>query len=63
MLTGNAGKNKDDSYKSTQLGVRYTIAPGLLLGVLHNMYEYEDKHSKANSNDGTATEIELRLNF
>lgn len=58
-----AGENTGDSYKSTQLGVRYTIAPGLLLGVLHNMYEYEDKNSKASSNDGSATRIELRLNF
>ena len=58
-----AGENKDDSYKSTQLGVRYTIAPGLLLGVLHNMYEYEDKNSKKDSNDGSATRVELRLNF
>ena len=58
-----AGENKDDSYKSTQLGVRYTIAPGLLLGVLHNMYEYEDKNSKEDSNDGSATRVELRLNF
>ena len=58
-----AGANKDDSYKSTQLGVRYTIAPGLLLGVLHNMYEYEDKNSKKDSNDGSATRVQLRLNF
>jgi len=57
------GANKDDSYKSTQLGVRYTIAPGLLLGVLHNMYEYEDKDDKAKSNDGSAKRVELRLNF
>ena len=58
-----AGENKDDSYKSTQFGVRYTIAPGLLLGVLHNMYEYEDKNSKKDSNDGSATRVQLRLNF
>ena len=57
------GANKDDSYKSTQLGVRYTIAPGLLLGVLHNMYEYEDKNDKSKSNDGSATRVQLRLNF
>jgi hypothetical protein len=66
-----AGANKDDSYKSTQFGVRYTIAPGLLLGVLHNMYKYKDKsHASPSASDpnigdnsGSATSIELRLNF
>jgi len=27
------------------------------------MYEYEDKNSKKDSNDGSATRVQLRLNF
>jgi len=66
-----AGDNTGDTFKSTQLGVRYTIAPVLLLGVLHNMYEFKDKSHSATSKDdanvgdnsGSSTRIELRLNF
>jgi len=64
------GANDGDTFKATQLGVKYTIAPGLFLGLLHNKHKYKDSdtpavgnENKDGDNDGTSTRVELRVNF
>ena len=62
-----AGKNEGDKFSSNELGAKYTIAPGLLLSLSHNMHKYEDASSttkgKDGDNAGTSTRAELRINF
>ena len=58
-----AGANKDDTFKSNAVGVKYTAAPGLLISLSHNAHKYKDKDMKANDNSGSATRLEFRVNF
>lgn len=63
----NEGGNKGDKFSSNELGAKYTIAPGLLLSVSHNMHKFDDadKTTKGAGGDnaGTSTRAELRINF
>jgi len=56
------GTNKGDKYKATQLGVNYEVAPGLLFGLIHTMFDATAVNGRANS-DGNATRFQVRLNF
>jgi|GEM_PF-3270685 len=62
-----AGGNSGDKFSSNELGAKYTIAPGLLLSVSHNMHKFADANSTTKGaggdNAGTSTRAELRINF
>jgi hypothetical protein len=63
-----ASQNAGDTFNANAVGIRYDIAGGMRLGLLHTQYDYHDAtHSSAaageGSNDGSATRLELRVNF
>jgi hypothetical protein len=39
------------------------MAGGLRIGLLHSNYEYTDASAAATNDDGSATRLEVRVNF
>ena len=57
------GTNKDDSYKWTGIGAKYTFAPGLWSSASYKTFDYDDKSGKANDNSGNAIRIRVHVGF
>ena len=66
-LTVGAGmtdsENGTESLENVQVGVVYTIAPGLTASLASHSFEYEDTATAANNNEGTVTQAELKMSF
>jgi hypothetical protein len=52
-----------DKFSSDTLGVRYDMAGGLRIGLLHSNYDFTDAGVAANSENGSATRLQVRVNF
>ena len=56
-----------DKFSSDTIGLRYDIAGGLRIGLLHSSYDFTDAQDQvnaaANSENGSATRLEVRVNF
>ena len=52
-----------DSFSSDTIGVRYNIAGGLRVGLLHSNYDYTDADNAATSENGSGTRLEVRMDF
>jgi len=52
-----------DKFSSNTLGVRYDIAGGLRVGLLHSDYDFTDASNTATSENGSATRLEVRIDF
>ena len=56
-------ENGDHSLENVQVGVVYTIAPGLTASLASNSFEYEDEADSGDNNEGTITQMELKMSF
>ena len=52
-----------DKYSSDTIGVRYDIAGGLRFGLLHTNYDFTDAGNAAQNDNGSATRLEVRVDF
>jgi len=52
-----------DKFSSDTVGVRYDIAGGLRIGLLHSSYDFTDAGNSAQNDNGSATRLEVRVNF
>ena len=52
-----------DKFSSDTLGVRYDIAGGLRVGLLHSNYDFTDAGNAAQNDNGSATRLEVRVDF
>jgi hypothetical protein len=52
-----------DKFSSDTVGVRYDMAGGLRIGLLHSNYDFTDAGDIANSENGAATRLQVRVNF
>jgi hypothetical protein len=52
-----------DKFSSDTIGVRYDMAGGLRIGLLHSNYDFTDAGAAANSENGSATRLQVRVNF
>lgn len=52
-----------DKFSSDTVGVRYDMAGGLRIGLLHSNYDFTDAGVAANSENGSATRLQVRVNF
>jgi hypothetical protein len=52
-----------DKFSSDTVGVRYDMAGGLRVGLLHSNYDFTDAGAAANSENGSATRLQVRVNF
>jgi len=52
-----------DKFSSDTVGVRYDMAGGLRIGLLHSNYDFTDAGAAANSENGSATRLQVRVNF
>jgi len=52
-----------DEFSSNTVGIRHDMAGGLRIGLLHSNYEYTDASSASTNDDGSATRLEVRVNF
>ncbi|MDB3879875.1 porin [Alphaproteobacteria bacterium] len=52
-----------DKFSSNTVGLRYDIAGGLRVGLLHSNYDFTDASNTATSENGSATRLEVRVNF
>ena len=57
------GVNKDDDYKWTGIGAKYTIAPGLYTSIGYKNFDYTDKNDKTKSNSGNTIRIRVHAGF
>ena len=57
------GGNKDDTYKWTGVGAKYTIAPGLWSSLSYKTFDYTDKSDKAKNNSGNAIRLRVHVGF
>jgi len=58
--------NNGDEFSSDTVGYRYDMAGGLRIGLLHTNYDFTDSDLQAATNaddDGSATRIEIRVDF
>jgi len=55
--------NLGDDFSSDTIGVRYDMVGGLRIGVLHTNYDFTDASAAATSDNGSATRLEVRVNF
>jgi hypothetical protein len=55
--------NRHDSFSSDTIGVRYDIAGGLRICLLHSNSDYTDADTAASSENGSATRLQVRMNF
>lgn len=54
---------KDDKYKSTGVGVKYTIAPGLYTSLGYKKFDYTNAKDKKMSNGGNTIRIRVHASF
>ena len=56
-----------DKFSSDTVGLRYDIAGGLRIGLLHSSYDFTDAQDQvnaaSNSENGSATRLEVRVDF
>jgi hypothetical protein len=52
-----------DKFSSDTIGLRYDMAGGLRVGLLHSNYDFTDAGVAANSENGSATRLQVRVNF
>jgi len=52
-----------DKFSSDTIGVRYDMAGGLRVGLLHSKYDFTDAAATANNENGSATRLQVRVNF
>jgi len=52
-----------DKFSSNTVGLRYDIAGGLRVGLLHSDYDFTDASNTATSENGSATRLEVRIDF
>ncbi len=52
-----------DKFSSDTVGVRYDVAGGLRIGLLHSNYDFTDAGNSAQNDNGSATRLEVRVNF
>ena len=53
-----------DKFSSDTVGVRYDMAGGLRIGLLHSNFSFTDGATPlVNSENGTATRLQVRVNF
>jgi hypothetical protein len=52
-----------DKFSSDTVGVRYDMAGGLRVGLLHSNYDFTDATAAASSENGSATRLQVRVNF
>lgn len=52
-----------DKFSSDTVGLRYDMAGGLRIGLLHSNYDFTDAAATANSENGSATRLQVRVNF
>jgi hypothetical protein len=52
-----------DKFSSDTVGVRYDMAGGLRIGLLHSNYDFTDAGAAASSENGSATRLQVRVNF
>ena len=55
--------NKNDDYKWTGVGAKYTIAPGLYTSIGYKNFDYTDKDTKTNSNSGNTIRLRVHAGF
>jgi hypothetical protein len=55
--------NLGDSFSSDTIGLRYDIAGGLRIGLLHSNYDFTDADTAASSENGSATRLQVRMNL
>jgi hypothetical protein len=55
--------NLGDDYSSDTIGVRYDMAGGLRIGVLHTNYDFTDASAASGNDNGSATRLQVRVNF
>jgi hypothetical protein len=55
--------NTGDKFSSDTVGVRYDMAGGLRIGLLHSNYDFTDAGAAASSENGSATRLQVRVNF
>lgn len=57
------GDNKDDTYKWTGVGAKYTFAPGLWSSLTYKSFDFTDKSDKAKNNSGNAIRLRVHIGF
>ena len=55
--------NKDDKYKWTGVGLKYTIAPGLYTSLGYKNFDYTDADDKTKNNSGNTYRIRVHASF
>lgn len=63
-----ASSNTDDEFSSNAVGVNYNVGGGFSVGLLHTLFDYTDATNSSatsgqGSNDGSATRVQLRVDF
>lgn len=57
------GKSEGDKYKSTGIGVKYTIAPGLYASLGYNTFTYTPNGAGAKKNKGNGMRLRVHAGF
>jgi len=57
------GANKNDDYKWTGVGAKYSFAPGLYTSIGYKNFDYTDKDSKTLSNSGNTIRLRVHAGF
>ena len=57
----NKGTKKGDKFSSTELGAKYTIAPGLTANLIYTKASHTPNMGAKNT--GNSTRLQMRLNF
>ena len=57
------GANKNDKYKWTGFGVKYTIAPGLYTSLGYKNFDYTNAKEKTKSNSGNTIRVRVHAGF
>ena len=55
--------HKDDDYKSTAIGAKYTIAPGLYTSLGYKNFDYTDASDKTMDNSGNTIRVRVHASF
>jgi len=55
--------HKDDKFKSTGVGAKYTIAPGLFTSLGYQKFDYTDADTKTNNNGGNSIRVRVHASF
>jgi predicted porin len=58
-----SGADKDDKYKWTGVGAKYTIAPGLWASLSYKTFKYTDATADTGNNDGNAYRLRVHASY